>query len=296
MTKITAQLLFASGRANLGKGDMSEIHPTAIVDSRAQLADDVQIGAYSIVKADVTLGPGTIVYEHCHIHGHTTIGKNCRIGPAAYVGLSPQHLKHDGRGTRLIIGDDVVIRETASIHRSINPAPEHATRVGDRCMLMVGCHVGHDCHVGADVVLANAVLLGGHITVGDKAFVGGGATIHQFVRIGRLSIIAGNEAVSHDVPPFSAIRYRGLKGYNAIGCKRSGMSRQSIASIRAAYHALHTNRTLPAALEIMKTLRPAPELDELIAFLTSTKRGIIPSLRFLFLRHGAMENQVERDD
>jgi len=280
----------------VGENDMSEIHPTAIVDPRAELAADVKIGAFSIIKAGVVLGPGTVVFEHTHIHGNAFIGKNCRIGPAAYVGLPPQHLKHDGKDTRLIVGDNVVIRETASVHRSIYPGEEHATRIGDGSMLMVACHVGHDCEVGKDVILANSVLLGGHITVGDRAFIGGGATIHQFVRVGRLSIIAGNEALSHDIPPFSAVRYRGLKGYNAIGCKRSGMSRQAIASIRAAFHTLHTNRTLSAALEAMRKLPRAPELDELITFLTTTKRGIVPSLRFLFLRHGASENEPENGD
>ena len=155
---------------------MSEIHPTAIVDPRAVLADDVQIGAFAIIKAGVELGPGTIVFESTHIHGNTVIGKNCRIGPAAYIGLPPQHLKHDGAGTRLVIGDNVVIRETATVHRSIYPGPEFATRIGDGCMLMVGCHVGHDSDVGKDVILANAVLLGGHVSVGERAFLGGGAT------------------------------------------------------------------------------------------------------------------------
>lgn len=282
-TKISRPIA-AGLRGPVVKVAMHEIHSTAIVDPQAQLADGVQIGAYCIIKAGVVLGPGTIVQEHTHIHGNTVVGKNCRFGPAAYIGLPPQHLKHNGAGTRLVIGDNVVIRETASVHRSINPDPGHATRIGDRCMLMVGSHVGHDSSLGNDVILANAVLLGGHVTVGDRAFLGGGATIHQFVRIGRLVIVAGNEAISHDIPPFSAVRYRGLKGYNAIGCKRSGMSRQVIASIRAAFHALHTNRTIPEAVEVMRKLHQGPELDELIDFLNTPNRGILPSLRYLHVR------------
>jgi UDP-N-acetylglucosamine acyltransferase len=265
-------------------GSMREIHPTAIVDPKAELPDDARIGAYSIIKAGVVLGPGVVVHEHSQIHGNTTIGKNCQIGPAAYVGLAPQHLKHDGAGTRLIVGDDVIIRETVSVHRSIYPDPNRATRIGNRCMLMVASHVGHDCNIGNDVILANAVLLGGHVSVGDRAFLGGGATIHQFVRVGRLVMVAGNEAISHDIPPFSAVRYRGLKGYNAIGCRRSGMSRESITSLRAAFHAMHTHRTLPDILTAMKKLPPAPELDELVAFMTAPGRGILPSLRNLSIR------------
>lgn len=260
---------------------MSEIHPTAIIDKKAVLASDVRVGAYTIIKGNVTLGPGTIIQEHCHIHGNTVIGKNARIGPAALIGLPPQHLKYDGDGTRLIIGDDVTIRETATVHRSINPDAGHATRIGNRCMLMVGAHVGHDVNLGDDAILANAVLLAGHVAIGERSFLGGGATIHQFVRIGRLVIVAGNEAISQDVPHFAAVRFRGLKGYNAIGCKRSGMTGEAIHSIRSAYFALHTNRTVPAAMEAMLRLPQTPELKELTDFLTSSKRGILQSLRFL---------------
>jgi UDP-N-acetylglucosamine acyltransferase len=260
---------------------MSQIHPTAIVDKNAQLAPDVSIGAFCIIEGGAKIGLGTVIHANTHIYGNTNIGKNCEIGPSAFIGLAPQHLKFDGKGARLIIGDDVIIRETASVHRSINPDAEHATIIGDRCMLMVASHVGHDSHVANDVILANAVLLGGHVTVGEKAFIGGAATIHQFVRVGRLAIIAGNEALSQDLPPFSAMRYRGLKGYNAIGCKRSGMTREAITSIRGAFYCLHTHRTIPHAMEAMLRLPQTPELKELTDFLTSTKRGILPSLRFL---------------
>jgi len=259
---------------------MARIHPTAIVDRRAELADDVTVGAYCIIKAGVTLGAGTVIQEHSHIHGITTIGRQCVIGPAAYVGLPPQHLKHDGANTSLVIGDNVIIRETASVHRSIHLGSEHATRIGNRCMIMVTAHVGHDCHVGDDVMIANAVLLGGHVEVGDKVFLGGGAMLHQFVRVGRLAILAGGEATSHDIPPFGAMRYRGLKGYNAIGCKRAGFPRATLAAIRKAYHLYHRNRTVTAAVaEIREKVELVPEVVEFIDFLTSTKRGILPSLR-----------------
>ncbi|MDP9172753.1 MAG: acyl-ACP--UDP-N-acetylglucosamine O-acyltransferase [Planctomycetota bacterium] len=260
---------------------MGEIHPTAIVDRRAELAATVSVGAYSIIKAGVVLGAGTVVHEHCHIHGNTTIGLNGQIGPAAFVGLAPQHLKHDGKDASLIIGDNVIIREMASVHRSIKAGAENATRIGNRCMLMASSHVGHDCVVGEDVILANAALLGGHCQLGNKTFIGGGATLHQFVRVGRLAIIAGNEALTHDVPPFGAMRYRGLKGYNAIGCKRSGMSRDSIDAVRKAFRMLHTNRTLPAAIKaIREQVPPVPEVLEMLAFIAATHRGIAPSVRF----------------
>jgi UDP-N-acetylglucosamine acyltransferase len=259
---------------------MREIHPSAIVDRRAELADDVNVGAYAIIKAGVIVGPGTVIHEHSHIHGNTTIGQRCQIGPAAFVGLAPQHLKYDGSVTKTIIGDDVIIRETASIHRSLYKDPDRATRVGNRCMLMAGSHVAHDCSVGEDVMMANGATLGGHCVVGVKAFLAGGAMIHQFVRIGRLAIVSGNEAITHDAPPFSAVRYRGLKGYNAIGCKRAGMSRETIHAVRTAFYCLHMNRTLPAAMAAIRNSVPMlPEIKELLEFLSSTKRGVLGSVK-----------------
>jgi UDP-N-acetylglucosamine acyltransferase len=259
---------------------MAQIHPTAIVDRRAELADDVTVGAYSIIKAGVTIGPGTEVLEGCHIHGNTTIGRKCRIGPAAFVGLPPQHTRFDGANTRAIIGDEVVIREMASIHRSINPEPGHETRVGNRCYLMAGAHVGHDCLLAEDVMVAQGSMLGGHCVVGAQVFLGGNVAIHQFVRIGRLAMIGGGEAFSHDIPPFAAVRYWGLKGYNAIGCKRAGMSGPTIHAVRSAYHCIHVNRTLPAAIAAIRASVPMlPEIQELLEFFQSSKRGVLGSVR-----------------
>jgi UDP-N-acetylglucosamine acyltransferase len=259
---------------------MREIHPTAIVDRRAELAEDVVVGAYSIIKAGVSIGAGTIVHENCHIHGSTTIGQRCQIGPGAFVGLPPQHIKYDGSVTQAIIGDDVIIREMVSIHRSFYSDPQRATRVGNRCLLMAGSHVAHDCVVGDDVMMANGATLGGHCVVGTRAFLAGGTMIHQFVRIGRLAIVSGNEAISHDAPPFSAVRYRGLKGYNAVGCKRAGMSRETIHAVRAAFYCLHMNRTLPGAMAaIRKSVPLLPEIQELLDFLASSKRGVLGSVK-----------------
>jgi len=273
---------------------MAEIHPTAIIDRRAEFGDDVSVGAYAIIKGPVVLGRGTVVFEHSIIEGNTTTGEHCKLGPAAYIGLPPQHLKHDGAGTSVILGNHVTVRETAQIHRSITPGLEHATRLGDRCFVMAGAHVGHDCVLGEDVILANAVLLGGHCNIGNKVFLGGGATIHQFCSIGRLSIIGGNECFTHDVPPFAAVRYRGLKGYNAIGCKRSGMSRESIHAVRGAYYCLHANRTMPAAVAaIRETVELVPEVQEILKFIASSKRGILTSGR---PRNSGQETGTVRDD
>lgn len=264
---------------------MEGIHPTAIVDPRAELAADVRVGPYAVIKGRVTLGAGTVVREHCVLEGAMIVGRNCRIGPAAYVGLAPQHLKFvadEANPTYLVIGDDVIIRESARIHRSTKPGREHATRIGDRCFIMGSAHVAHDCVLSDDVILADAVLLGGHVSVGPKTFMGGGCTIHQFVTIGRLSIVAGNEAISNDVPPFAAVRYGRLKGYNAVGCRRAGMSRQAISAIRAVYHGLRNNRVTSTALDVIRAQVPdLPEVRETVEFIHASRRGIVSSHRGL---------------
>ncbi len=261
---------------------MAKIHPTAIVDPKAELADDVEIQPYAIIEGHVVLGPGVVIHSHTVLKGHTVIGAGCRIGPAAYVGLDPQHLSNAGVGTSLYIGDGTIIRETATLHRSTRPGPEHATRIGARCFIMAAAHVGHDSKIGDDVVMANATLLGGHVTIGDKAFLGGMAGIHQHCRIGRLAIIAGTEQVTRDVLPFAAVRYGGLKGYNAIGCRRAGMSRDAIHALRAAFRCFHTYRTTPAAVAaIERTVPLLDEVREMICFVTASKRGLHPSVRFV---------------
>lgn len=257
---------------------MSGIHPTAIVDPQAQLAEGVTIGAYSIIKGPVKIGAGTVVHEHTHLQGRTSIGRDCWIGPAAFVGLPPQHLRADLEIGQLIVGDHVIIRETTTIHRATAAGEDHATRIGDHCFIMGGVHIGHDCVLDEHVVAANGVLLGGHCHIGARAFLGGGAAMHQFVRVGRLAILSGNEVATQDIPPFGAFKYGGLKGYNAIGCKRAGMSPAATRALRTAYRLLHANRTVPAALVAMSALVDVPEVAELIAFLRSTKRGIVPSL------------------
>ncbi len=260
---------------------MENIHPTAIIDPAAALADDVTVAAYAIIRGKVTIGSGTIVREHTVIQGNTRIGRRCTLGPAAYIGLDPQHLKFRDSAEDpawLIIGDDVVIRETATVHRAFHTGEEHATRVGSRCFLMGGVHIAHDCMLGDDVIMANGVLLGGHCQIGDRAFLGGGCALHQFVRVGRLAIIGGNEAVSKDVPPFGAVFYRRLKGYNAVGCRRAGMSRELITAIRATYRRLQSYPTTSAALDAIRNEVPdLPEVREIVQFIVESKRGVSSS-------------------
>lgn len=257
---------------------MSKIHPTALIDPRAQLAADVEVGAYSIIKGPVEIASGTIVHEHTHLHGPTVIGSDCRLGPGAFIGLDPQHLRFtvsDEHPTYLVIGNGVIIREGTSVHRATHAGRDHATRIGDRAFIMGAVHIAHDCIIDSEAILANGALLGGHCQIGSKAFLGGGCTLHQFVRVGRLTIIGGNETVGKDLPPFSAAFGGRLKGYNAVGCRRAGLSRAAIVSIRAAYQQLHSHRSVNAAVAGIKEHVPqTPEVVEILEFIATSKRGI----------------------
>ncbi|HEX4795844.1 MAG TPA: acyl-ACP--UDP-N-acetylglucosamine O-acyltransferase [Humisphaera sp.] len=278
---------------------MPSIHATAIVDRTAELAEGVTIDAYAIVGAGVSIGAGTTIGSHSVVQGPTAIGGNCTIGPAAYVGLEPQHLEFLRRPPEvrqqswLVIGDGTIIRESASVHRASKAGRENATRVGNQCLLMGGSHIAHDCVVADHVTMANGALLAGHCNIGPRAFLGGSCALHQFGRIGRLAMIAGNESIGRDVPPFAAMFHGGLKGYNAVGCRRAGVSREAIKAIRKTYYCYHSNRTMNGVLAAITDAGiDGPEVREILEFFKSTRRGIQPSVRFLnYLRSSDGEDE-----
>jgi UDP-N-acetylglucosamine acyltransferase len=274
----------------------ARVHHTAIVDPSAKLAHDVTVAPYVIIHAGVEIGPGTKILEHTVLDGSTVIGSNCRIGPGAYVGMPPQHLRFKddpGNPSYLIVGDGVTIREGARVHRATKPGKENATRIGDRCFLMGAIHVAHDCVLGSDVIMADGALLGGHCEIGANAFLGGGCTLHQFTRVGRYAIISGNEAISQDVPPFAAARYGRLKGYNAVACKRAGFSREVIGSIRSTYYRLRHHRVIGDALAAIRhDFSGSLEAIEIVDFIAASKRGIMPSR----WRTAVQANLSENDD
>ncbi|MCG3126368.1 MAG: Acyl-[acyl-carrier-protein]--UDP-N-acetylglucosamine O-acyltransferase [Phycisphaerae bacterium] len=251
------------------------IHATAIVHPEAHLDGDVEVGAYAIVEAGVRIGAGTRLYPHCYLTGHTTIGRRCQIHPFAVIGNLPQDVKHDGSRSYTVVGDDVTVREGASIHRGT--AAESTTRVGDRCFLMANAHVGHNCTVDDDVVLIVGSMLGGHVSVGRRAVLGGGAGVHQFVRIGEFAMIAGGAIVHMDVPPFLMHGVTGLVGPNVVGLRRGGFSAEERNEIRACFRQLYRaglpfRRALEIAAESMVT---TPAGQRLIEFLRApSKRGI----------------------
>ena len=215
------------------------IHPTAIVEPGANIDDGVIIGPYCIVGADVRLGEGVELVSHIVITGRTEIGPRSRAFPFASIGHRPQDLKYRGEPSRLEIGADTVIRE----HVTVNPGTEGGgmlTRIGDRCLLMVGVHVAHDCLIGDGVIMANNATLGGHVSIDDFAVLGGMSAVHQFVRIGRHAMIGGMSGVENDVIPYGSVvgNRAYLSGLNIVGLKRRSFSRDVIHDLRKAYRLL----------------------------------------------------------
>lgn len=217
----------------------TRVHPTAVIDENARLMDGVTVGPYSVVGAGVILDAGVEVRSHVVIDGRTHIGSGTVLFPFSSVGAIPQDKKFHGEDTGLEIGQNCVIRE----HVTINPGTEAGggmTRIGDRCLLMVGAHVAHDCVIGSDVILVNGATVAGHCQIGDHVIVGGLSALHQFVRIGEHAFVGGMSGVENDVIPFGSVigNRAHLGGLNLVGLKRRGFSRQEIHALRKAYRSL----------------------------------------------------------
>ncbi len=256
---------------------MAIIHPTAIVDSAAELAAGVRIGPYSIIDGPVTIGPDTEIGPHVIIRAHTTIGARCRIFQFATIGEIPQDLKFQGEVSQLIIGDDNVIREYATLHRG-TAGGGGVTRVGNGNLLMAYTHVAHDCLIGDGVIMSNAATLAGHILVEDRAIIGGLAAIHQFSRIGRHAFVGGASAVARDVPPYTMAYGNRAKlvGLNLVGLKRAGFADATIQALRQAFEELFLSAgTLKDGVaRVRAELGHIPEIQHLLAFVESSERGL----------------------
>ena len=216
-----------------------DVHPTAIVAQGAELGNDVSIGPYCTVAGEARLGDGVRLISHVVVDGRTTLGPGTVVYPFAAVGLPPQDLKYRGEPSTLLVGRDCIIRE----HVTVNTGTEGGgmeTRVGDGCLLMIGCHVAHDCRIGNGVILANHSAAAGHVWIGDGARLGGHSAVHQFVRIGQFAMIGGMTGVDQDVIPFGLVMgERGyLMGLNLVGLRCSGFDRDEIQGLRSAYRTL----------------------------------------------------------
>jgi UDP-N-acetylglucosamine acyltransferase len=256
---------------------VNQIHASAIIHPKAQIADNVEIGPYTVIGEHVRLHPGTQIAAHVVIDGWTEIGEGCRVFPFASIGSVPQDLKFKGEESQVRIGRHNTIREYVTVNRGTEQGGG-VTKIGDHNLLMAYVHVAHDCQIGDHVILANAATLAGHITVQDYAVIGGLTGLHQFVRIGRHSIIGGCSAVAQDIPPFvSAVGNRvKLYGLNAVGLKRHGFSDEQLASLKSAYKILFRSKL--SMKEAVKKIRDewphSAEAQELATFVETSERGV----------------------
>ena len=260
--------------------DVTHIHPTAVVSPEAQLDEGVDIGPYCVVGPQVKLGRNTRLFSHVHIEGDTEIGRDNQIFPGAILGTAAQTKDREDIPSKLVIGDENLIREYVTIHKGMKAGSR--TVIGSRTVLMTSSHVAHDCQVGDDVVMANLATLGGHVTVGSGAVIGGLCGVHQLVRVGRLAMVGGVSKLSADIAPFSMAdgRPATYRGINVVGLRRVGMDSATRMRLKKALSMLlsgHVNlqTTLP---NVERELGDTPEVREVIDFIRASKRGVARGL------------------
>jgi len=258
-----------------------QIHPSALVSQKAKIESSVSIGPYSIIGDNVIINADTVIGAHCVIEGNTTIGKGCEIFTGAVIGSRPQDLKFKGEDVFLEIGNNNIIREYCTLNPGTGQAGK--TILGDNNLLMAYSHVAHDCRVGSGCVLANNSTLAGHVTIEDKAVIGGIVAIHQFVRVGMLSIIGGCSKVVQDIPPFSTCDGHPARvyGLNLIGLRRKGVSHESIKQIDQAFKLIFNSglSSKHAIEKVEKELAKTEEINYLVNFVKSSERGLARSCR-----------------
>lgn len=253
-----------------------KIHPSAIVEPGAQLGADVSVGPFAWIASGAQIADGCVIGPHAVIHRFTSLGAGCRVHAGAVLGDLPQDVAFKDAETFVKIGRDCILREGVTVHRGTKPGT--ATTVGDRCFLMANSHLGHNVQMGDDVILANGVLLAGYVEVGARAFISGNAAVHQFTRIGRLTMVSGCSAISKDVPPFCTSRGASLNrivGLNVVGMRRAGMTAQDRTTVRAAFKILYrSGRNVKQALEELRRQFPEGPARDFWEFVAASKRGI----------------------
>ena len=253
------------------------IHPTAIIDPKAELADGVSVGPYAVIGPDVTIGAGTWIGPHVVIQGPTRIGRDNKIFQFSSVGEVPQDKKYRDEPTELIIGDRNVIRENCTLNRG-TVQDKGKTVVGNDNWIMAYVHIAHDCEVGNDTIFANGATLAGHVTVEDFAILGGFTLVHQFVRVGAYSFSGMGSALGRDLPPYVMASGNPAQphGLNTEGLKRRGFDKDQVARLRKAYRTIYRDglRLEEAIAELDKQSKHS-EVARLVAFLKSSERSII---------------------
>ena len=257
---------------------MTIIHPTAIVSEQAVLGPDCRVGAFSVIGDYVEIGRGVQIDSHVVIEGRTRIGNETHVYPFVSIGLPPQDLKYAGELTATEIGQRNHIREFVTIHRG-TAGGGGTTRIGDDNLLMAQAHVAHDCQLGSGIIMANAATLAGHVEIDDRASIGAYSGVHQFCRIGLEAFVGGYSVVVKDAMPYATIQGNHAKcyGLNTLGMKRRGYSRETIEKLSRAFHFLLSSKlnTTQAVERIESEIADSPEVDRLVDFIRSSKRGVV---------------------
>lgn len=257
---------------------MSGIHPTAIIDPGARLADDVDIGPFAVIGADVRIDAGSTVGAHASVQGPTSVGRGNRIGAYASIGGDPQDKKYAGERTELVIGNDNTFREFVTVSRGTRDGGG-VTRIADDNWIMAYAHIAHDCNIGSHTILANNATLAGHVEVGDHVVLGGFAGVHQFCKIGAHAFAAMYAAINRDVPPFIYVsgQFAVPRGVNAEGLKRRGFSTERIGAIRRAYRTLYlSHKTLEEArVALAAQADTSEDVRALCDFIDHSERSLV---------------------
>jgi UDP-N-acetylglucosamine acyltransferase len=250
------------------------IHPTAVIDGKAQVDGSATVGPHVVIEGGVEIGPDCVIGPHCHFTGRSTVGAGNRFHAGCVIGDAPQDLKYGGEPTALKIGDQNVFREYVTVNRS--NTPEERTVLGSRNYLMANAHVGHNSVVGDQVIIANGTSLGGHVTVQDQAFLSANCLVHQFCRVGELSLMQGFAAVSKDLPPFTIARgINGICGLNIIGLRRAGITPEQRLQLKRTYRVLfRSGLRLEDALTEAGLQEPGSPSARLVEFVSAAARGL----------------------
>jgi UDP-N-acetylglucosamine acyltransferase len=250
------------------------VHPTALVDRRAEIDTTAEIGPHVVIDGPVTIGPRTRVLAGAFIAGHTRIGADNVIHPGAVIGHEPQDLAYRGADTGLRIGDRNVLREHCEVHRGTEEGT--STEIGDDNYLMSQAHVAHNCRLGNGVIMATGATLGGHVEIDDQAFISGNCVVHQHCRVGRLVMMRGLARASRDLPPFAIIDgTHTVRGLNRVGLRRAGFDRERMRALGNAFRILFRVRTnLPAAIARVEAEIRSADVDQLLTFIRSSRRGV----------------------
>jgi UDP-N-acetylglucosamine acyltransferase len=255
----------------------AEIHPTALIDPRARIGEGVTVGPYTVIDGDVEIGDRTTVGSHVVIAEYTSIGKDCRIFSSASIGQIPQDVKFAGEKTVLRIGDRTTIREFCTLNRGTAASGE--TVIGNDCLLLAYCHVGHDCRIGDHFISSNSLAMAGHVTVGANVTIGGMCGIHQFTRIGDYAMVGAYSFVTQDVVPFALSAYDPVRivDINRVKLERCSFAPERIQEIRRAFRVLfRSGLQLDAALsELAARFDGNEDVVKLVDFARHSKRGLL---------------------